>query len=75
MFSNVSTSFPDLSILKSLLAGLKLPWQGATPDATPDSGTMLYPTRSASPWLPAHLAPNLQRIKRNNYDGKFTVFS
>lgn len=75
LLTTVSSQFPDLSPLKSLLAGLTLPRHSQEEVETVggESATVTYPVRPASPWAASHLTPFLQRIKRDNSDEVLSV--
>lgn len=71
-FSQVSNQYPELAILKSLLAGLTLPRQ-TTAEGEYSSGEptpSVTPSRPASPWTTAQLEPFHKKLKRDNMDGK-----
>lgn len=69
LLTSVSSQFPDLSPLKSLLAGLTLPRHShedvGTPSGEPAGGSV-YPVRPPSPWAASHLGPFIQKIKKDN---------
>ena len=69
--------YPDLSLLKSLLAGLALPRhtpedqeQSQSTQVEGSTTPVMFPARPTSPWSMSHLAPFLQRIKKDNSEGK-----
>ncbi|XP_069125387.1 integrator complex subunit 1-like [Argopecten irradians] len=62
VFSNLTTVYPDMPTLKSLLAGLTLPRQ--TESDTPHQVDMtLGLARPTSPWTVGQIAPYLQRLQ------------
>ncbi|XP_060583813.1 integrator complex subunit 1-like [Ruditapes philippinarum] len=70
LLTNVSSQFPELSPLKSLLAGLTLPRhsQEEIEGQPVEAGSVVYPARSSSPWAASHLTPFMQKIKKDNSD-------
>lgn len=67
LLGNVSSLYPDLSTLKSLLAGLTLPRhdQGEVIQPGEEKSAVIYPVRPSSPWSMSHLAPFLHKIKKD----------
>lgn len=60
VFSGISTMYPELTVLKSLLAGLTLSRQ-----ADSNQGNMVQAVgqpRSTSPWTVGQLTPFLDRL-------------
>ena len=75
-FRNILNLYPDMFLLKSLLAGLTLPRQtpeevdqGQTGQADIGASPVLFPPRPTSPWSMSHLAPFLHKIKKDNSEG------
>ena len=62
-FSGISTMYPELTVLKSLLAGLTLSRQ-----ADSNQGSVapaVAPPRSTSPWTVGQLTPFLDRLRES----------
>ncbi|XP_052774424.1 integrator complex subunit 1-like [Mya arenaria] len=67
----VSSHLPELSVLKSLLAGLSLPRKERA-GPTPGSSNVL-PSRPASPLTMSHMGPFLHRIRKDNSEEVLNV--
>lgn len=71
LLSVVSNHYPDLSVLKSLLAGLSLPRQltkqtKELEDVESSSGPLLVNVRASSPWTFSQLVPFFARLAKDS---------
>ncbi|XP_064607195.1 integrator complex subunit 1-like [Liolophura sinensis] len=75
LLSQVSNQYPELAILKSLLAGLTLPRQNTSEGefSSGETTPSVTPARPASPWTTAQLEPFHKKLKRDNMDDVFEV--